>query len=182
MTMKPILIDADEVIVDFNGEVLRMAREQAGIFVRYEDIREWSLERAIGWPGLDAAVTHAVKHADLCARLKPIPEGLAWLRAVEQEFGVDRVFVCTAPWPRAPEWLAQRAWWLNHHGVPIERQIHARAKHLIPGHLVDDAPHHVSRRPWNQGFLLARPWNTALPDNPRGDYAAAMAWLRDVAK
>jgi 5'(3')-deoxyribonucleotidase len=182
----PILIDCDEVLADFVGTCLQLARDKAGIHAAEDQITGWNIGEAIGWQGLDAAITHAITYNDLTARIKEIPSAVAWLRDVEDTFGKDRVYICTSPWNA--EWAGQRAAWLAARGVPIGRQIQMSAKYLLPGLLIDDALHHIEgdarrpARPDGSGFLLAKPWNKkAKPTTPRGDYAAAMQWLKEHA-
>ncbi len=176
----PILLDCDEILSDFVGAVLQLAKDEAGIKHRFEDVKGWDMSKELGWPGLNDAVTHAIKHKDLCARLKEIDGAIPWLRDLEETFGADRVFVCTSPWNA--EWAGQRAGWLEQRGVPMKRQIQCGAKHLIPGFLVDDAQHHIDKRAPGQGFLIAAPWNSPRDIYPRGDHAAAKAWLHEVAR
>lgn len=174
----PILIDCDEVLSDFVGECLRVAAE-SGYGGTLDQITGWDIGKCLGWKGFDAAITNRVDTAELCYRMPEVPGGIGWLRAVEAEFGAARVFICTSPWNAS--WAAQRIAWLEKRGVPLKRQIHTSQKALIPGLLIDDAQHHIEAREPGQGFLIAQNWNRRLPDVPRGDHYAAMAWLREVA-
>lgn len=177
----PILVDCDEVLSDFVGEILRLAA-LAGVHATRDDVTEWDIGKAIGWPDWTRVVTERLRSHDLCARMGEMPGAIAWLRRVEEEFGVDRVFVCTSPWDSV--WAGQRAAWLEQRGVPIKRQIQMSPKHLVrSAHLIDDAVQHIERRPWHLGFLIDRPWNAApaCPDHARGGYDEALTWLRAVA-
>lgn len=177
----PILIDCDEVLSDFVGRVLELAAEFGGIYANREQITGWDMSKVLGWPGLDACVTERINKRELCFRLEETPGAISWLRQVEAEFGVDRVFICTSPWNA--EWASQRMAWLERRGVPKSRQIQCSAKHLIPGYLIDDAAHHAARRPPGQAFIIDAPWNRGeCPGTPRGNHEAALAWLREVAR
>ena len=181
----PILIDCDEVLADFVGAVLQLARGR-GITASRADVTEWDIGKAIGWPGFASAVTYHVD-AGLCGRLHEVPGAIGWLRRVECEFGAERVFICTSPWNAA--WAGQRSQWLVDRGVPTSRQIQMAEKHLLPGHLIDDAAHHINGdpakgrppRPDGQGFLVAAPWNSDGGRHPRGSLEDALVWLRKVA-
>jgi hypothetical protein len=154
-----------------------MAKE-AGVSATREDVTQWDIGAAIGFPQWGDAVGNAIK-AGLVRHMPEVSGGIAWLRDVERTFGADRVFVCTSPWNG--EWAAQRSDWLIARGVPLKRQIQTAAKHLIPGHMVDDAIKNCSGRGPGQAFLLAQPWNKAgIPGVPRGDHAAALQWLKEV--
>lgn len=172
--MLPILIDCDEVLSDFSGEVCRLGREHA-VYAMREDITQFDIGAAIGWNRWRDAVDSAIMHRELVYRMPPIEGAIAWLRGIEDEFGADRVYVCTSPWNA--EWAGQRSAWLSERGVPITRQIQCKAKQLVAGHLIDDSVANLKGR---LGFCIARPWNAGYA-GPRGDYAAALAWLRAVA-
>lgn len=178
MSTLPILIDCDGVLADFTEGCLELARSRAGIFDKTEaDITRWDTGGCLGWPGLDVAVDHALRHSEFCYRLGEYEGAMHWFRDVELEFGAERVFVCTSPWNA--DWAGQRAAWLEKRGIPLKQQIQCSAKHLIPGYLIDDRPGVSLTRALSQTFTLARPWN-ADDANVRGDYAAATAWLRRV--
>ncbi len=188
---EPILIDCDEVLADFVGACLRLARTFYGIHATRADVTGWDIGVCLKWPEFAAEITRQVNENDLCKRLDEMPGALDWLREIEAEFGVDRVLVCTSPWNAA--WLEQRARWLEERGVPLRRQVHCSAKHWHAGYLIDDAQHHIvgdpakgyAPRAVNRGFIVAAPWNSPAVSPAgfayaRGDLAAALAWLKRV--
>jgi hypothetical protein len=171
----PILIDCDGVLANFADSCLRLAREKGGVYALESDLTSWDMAKSIGWPRLDVAIEDAVAQADLCYRIAEYPDAIAWLRDLENTFGSENVLICTSP--LNGEWAAQRISWLERRGVPLRRQIHCHQKWRIRGYLIDDAAHAMDRE---HGFLLARPWNKSYKSGaPRGDYAAAKAWLKE---
>jgi len=176
----PILIDCDDVLSDFLGQLCDLAARNG--LERSKDTLEpgWSLPEAFRWPEINDVVTQAVRFEDLCLNMPELPGSIEWLRDVERTFGKDRVYVCTAPWNG--RWAGQRFEWLEARGVDKDRIIQCKAKHLIPGLLIDDAEHHVQARPAGTGFLFNSPQNKAARlIYPHGDHTAAMQWLKEHA-
>ncbi len=176
----PILIDCDDVLSDFLGTLVDLA-DRYGLERSKDGLQPgWSLKAAFEWPEIDAVITRNVAHNDLCGNMPELPGAIEWLRDVEAQFGKDRVYVCTSPWDA--NWARQRFEWLEERGVEKDRIIQLKAKHLIPGLLVDDAEHHVQARPVGTGFLFNSPQNKAARLSwPHGDHAAAMQWLKEHA-
>lgn len=176
----PIFVDVDDVLAEFNRGVIRLAREYLGLEIKYEEILDYHWLQQI--PKLVDVITHATLRHDFAELLDTCPGSIVWLRELEDTFGKDRVLACTRPWSAEPDWLSQRARWLRSRGVPISRQIQTDRKDLIPGHLIDDSPANLEGRGVDQAFLIARPWNKrGVAGVPRGDYTAAMTWLKEVA-
>lgn len=176
----PILIDTDDVLSDFLGQLCTLAGRY-GLYRTKETLQPgWKLANAFEWPEIDEAITSAIYNEALTYRMPELPGAIEWLRDVEATFGKERVYICTSPWNG--EWSGQRHEWLTERGVDKDRIIQCKAKHLIPGLLVDDAEHHVQARPAGTGFLFNSPQNKAARNKfPHGDHAAAMQWLKEHA-
>lgn len=179
----PILVDCDGILSNWIKAAKTVALRDFDVDVLTE---HWGWTKAI--PGLDDKINEEIAHNDFCLNMEEYPGSIRWLRRLEAEFGVGRVYVCTAPWNE--DWLSQRSHWLAKRGVPLERQIQVKNKYLVQGHLVDDGDKNLvggefngiryEHRPWNQGFCLARPWNREISFHARGNYEDALAWLTKV--
>jgi hypothetical protein len=175
----PILIDCDGVLSNFSEAVARVAIRK---FNKKFENTDWHSFKQI--EGLEDAINDAILRDRFVYNMREMVNGISWLRHVEKTFGADRVFICTSPWNE--NWMNERAHWLIKHGVPLERQIQVKRKHLVPGYLVDDAEKNfvanaekgIPARPANQSFLLAREWNKPVEGIERGNYMDAFAWLK----
>jgi 5'(3')-deoxyribonucleotidase len=188
MAGEVILVDCDEVCADFVGSALALAAKCYNVFATREDVTDEKIEVSLGCPHLPRDIEEEVIHREFVYRMKPIAEGIEFLRTLESLYGDDRVFINTAPWygdvrQRATgHWAQQRYDWLRDYaGVGSKRVILANAKFLVAPDcvLVDDSISKLEGR--KKAFCLARPHNTSY-SGPRGNYAQALEWIRENVK
>lgn len=173
----PILVDCDGVLSNLIGSVCQLAAERAGIYTREDEVTEYDYGRALRWHRWEVEVEQAVLHREFVYRMRPYPGAFMALRRLEAAVGEENVFVCTKPWKKLPEWMAQRSAWLQDFaGVPTRRQIFISEKRLVAGFLIDDDPRNLAGRSFNDAFCVARPWNTEAPFT-RGTLDEAVALL-----
>ena len=186
--MIPILVDCDDCIADFTGSALHLAAEKFNVFATPEDVTKPELWDSIGCPHLPVAIDDAVLDNDFVYRMKPIAAGMTFLRQLEAKYGVQNVYVCTAPWSSdsrgqeiaTGEWASQRYAWLRDVArVPRKRVIMCNAKHLVNGVLIDDSPKNIKGRDF--GYCIAKP-NNASYTGPRGNYGECFTWLGGLLK
>ena len=184
--MIPILVDCDDVLSNFTQACLDLAATKFNTFATLEDCVKEEVWDSIGCPYLPPVIDDAVLKHEFCYRMKPISEGIQFFKTLEETYGKDNVFICTAPWSsdardRATgEWVSQRyAWCRDILGVSKKRVMSVTAKHLVQGILVDDTPKRLFNRDF--GFCIARPNNTGYK-GPRGNYAECLEWIGGLVK
>lgn len=188
MSNEVLLVDCDEVLSDFVGSSLALAAKLYNVFSTRDDVTDGKIEVSLGCPHLPRDIEQEVMYGDFVYRMKPITEGIEFLRALESLYGADRVFICTTPWKgdklqRATgEWTSQRYNWLRDYaGVSSNRVIMASAKYLVAPDdvLIDDSVSKLNGR--KKAFCIARPHNTGY-SGPRGNYAQALEWIKENVK
>lgn len=179
-----LLVDADNVLVDFTKACLDLAARQLNVFATPEDVTGDEIGPSIGCPALEYLIDDEVLHKEFCYQMQPIRQGVLFFKALEEIYGKDRVFVCTKPWrgdnrERATgEWASQRYAWLRDHlGVNKGRVFMCDHKHMVDGILVDDSVKNLEKRKSGTGFCIAHPYNTRWK-GPRGNYQDCLNWLK----
>jgi 5'(3')-deoxyribonucleotidase len=187
MTDLLLAVDCDEVLSDYRGAMLKLAADKFNVFATYDQITSDDVGPSIGCAGLEYAVDEEVLYREFVYKMKPIPEGIAFLRELENRYDKENVVICTSPWAfdsreRATgEWASQRyAWLRDFAGIPKKRVIMASMKHLVRGILIDDRAKNLEARAPNAGYCIAHPHNTAFK-GPRGNYEECLIWLEERA-
>jgi len=132
------------------------------------------------WVGL----AWLVKSEQACRHINVLP-GASKFWSSLQAAG-HHVRVCTSPLPNCPEWMSQRAAWLQmHFGIPPQQQIHMHDKADLAGAydvLIDDKPKNCELfvAAGGRAYCIAQPYNMNVA-TPRGDYAACLTWLAALA-
>lgn len=162
-----IALDCDGVLANFAQAYLNELGLQHTH--RYEDIRSVGIPESFGLgPEADLQVETAVRERAFCARIPPYPGALDFVQSLQEK---HEVIACTSPW--TPDWIPQRAIWLEEVvGIPLRKQVHRWDKQNERADLlIDDNTQNCisfgSRnggllRPANQfpkAFLFAQPWN-----------------------
>ena len=140
-----LLLDCDEVLCDFSGEVLRLA-QKLNLTMPPENAVEWDLFNAFP-PEEALCLRQEVSKRGFCLNLPPFP---AAQEAVKHLHYIGATIVCvTSPW-NGPYWVYERQLWLQEHfQIGKQHTINTKAKHLVRGDVfVDDKPSMVLR--WSQ--------------------------------
>jgi hypothetical protein len=184
----PILCDADNVLIDFTQACLQLAAVKFNIFATPDQVTGDEIGPSIGCPALEYLIDDEVLHHEFTYRMKPLVEGVAFFKTLEETYGKENVYCCTKPWggdsrERATgEWASQRYAWLRDHlGVLRKRVYMAGVKKHVQGILIDDMPKNLVGRPEGQAFCIAHPYNTGYT-GPRGNYQDCLEWLKGVVK
>lgn len=182
-----ILVDCDQVLSNFVDSCLDLAARQFNVFAKPEDVTGEDIGASIGCPALEHLITEETLNREFCYRMKPIPEGLNFFKALEETYGKDRVFVATKLWrgdsreTASGEWASQRLAWLRDHlGVSKSRVFLCDSKHMVTGILVDDSVKNLEKRRPGAGFCIQHPYNSRWT-GPRGDYQQCLEWLKGKA-
>lgn len=129
---KPIiLIDQDEVIVDYVGEVLNRYNARYDSSFKREDITEWKLSNILG-----DNVETILKDPLLFKNLTPINGAIETLKELIDSNDFD-IYIVTTAHPTACKYKYE---WIKKHMpfFPIENIIFTYHKHLIKGDLLLD--------------------------------------------
>ena len=150
-TRPRVLLDADEVLADFQGSVLGIISRVTGKPVCPSDCKQWDFfSQFLQTPEHHAEAMSEVGLPGFCASIAPLPgaqEGVARLREVAD------VYVVTSPFDSTP-WVQERyAWLWEHFQIPRKHVVFTSSKFLVDGDmLVDDRPENVIN------------WKIAYPD------------------
>lgn len=157
MSRRRILIDADDVLADFMGAALKLINDTLGADYQRHQIDKWDIFDALGIPEQQFILDDAVINNRFCANIEPIPGAREMVDRLQHAFG--NVYVVTSPYD-APNWMNERQKWLEEHmGVPLDFQLHARAKHTVAGCvLIDDKPQNLEAwsAHWPEGLPILR--------------------------
>lgn len=112
-----LMLDCDCVLSDFVGACYDVVESLGHPRPTLEDTTSFHIEECAWYRGCVAAdrafpkcFWHALRQPGVAASMRPTPQA-ADLLALVQALGCD-VTVCTAPLPRSPTWLQERAAWL----------------------------------------------------------------------
>jgi len=158
-----ILLDADEVLYDFQTPALQLISEVLGRQVQPSDFVEWDIFACLT-ARQRQTVFDAIGQPGFCTALKPHP---AAQQAVTQLQQYAEVFVVTSPF-HSPTWVHERQASLRRDfGFLKGHVVHTSAKYVVQGDvLVDDNPSHVLKwqqhNPSGKGFLWHIPNTRAL--------------------
>lgn len=146
---KRFLIDADEVLFDFQSAAFSILHKLNGRVLTSSDYHVWDLFSEIRPDEKDHLIAEISKPG-FCRDLKPLPgaqEAVRQLRAV-----VD-VYAVTSPWT-SPTWVYERNASLEEHfSINKKHIVQTSAKYLVKGDFfLDDNPTHVTE------------WSAAHPD------------------
>lgn len=185
----PLMVDADNVLIDFTGACLQLAADKFNVFKTPEDVTGSEIGPSIGCPALEYLIDDEVLHHEFTYRMKPLSAGVLFFKALEEIYGPDNVFVCTKPWggdsrERATgEWASQRYAWLRDHLGVLRNRVYMAGgrKQHVQGILIDDSVKNLEKRSPGQAFCIAHPYNTGYT-GPRGNYQDCLEWLKGVVK
>jgi 5'(3')-deoxyribonucleotidase len=138
MTVPVVLLDVDDVLVDFETEAEKLISDILG--------REWSLAEGPQKWDIFTALTDRQRHVAIdiihrpewSLRLKPFPEAVTAVFALHE---IAEVFAVTS----AISWASERSVHLkNTFDIDKEHQVYTKAKFLVNGDFfVDDCPQNV---------------------------------------
>jgi 5'(3')-deoxyribonucleotidase len=137
---KRFLCDVDEVLVDFQGEVLDVLERVCGRRLRPQDFNGWDM--FVHFQGdEEAKVREIIQQPGFCRNLKPLPGAVEGLRRLREL--VD-IFAVTAPF-KSSTWAFERVISLEEHfGIDKKHVVQTNSKFLIKGdYLLDDCPKYL---------------------------------------
>lgn len=183
------LLDADEVLVDFQAPALKVMGAVTGRVWTAHDIDMWDIFGVLT-EEQRVEVFKIIKAPGFCASLEPLPGAIEAVAELRQTF--SDVHVVTSPFYGAPTWVQERMDWLNaKFGFTEEDVTHTRAKWGVYGNaLLDDKPAMPERwaacHPGGLALLYHTP-NTrniaTTPDVRRVySYAEAIRLMKDHAE
>ena len=149
-----ILLDADEVLYDFQTPALRKIGEVLERTVQPSDFIEWDIFACLS-ARQRQVVFDAIGAEGFCAAIRP---HAAAQQAVAELRRYADVFVVTSPF-HSPTWMYERQGALRRDFDFMKGDVvHTSAKYLVQGDvLVDDNPTHVvtwqQHNPTGKGFL-----------------------------
>lgn len=163
--MKPVvLLDVDEVLVDFVGRILDEIRDiRPGKAVFRQDVHCWDIAVALGLTPEEAAEKkRRIKAPGFCASLEPLPGAVEGVKELRQ-MGFD-VRAVTSPFP-SRDWAYERETMLcERFGFDRREVIQTPGKDVVFGDiLVDDKLETCIewQKRWSasRAILLSAPWN-----------------------
>lgn len=156
-----ILVDMDNVLADWIGEILKMAGKPPEYV---QELTKFELEG-------DLKRVFEECHGETLYRNLPVIEGAQ--EGMRQLASIGDVFVVTACpiWKNGDNIYKAKADWLDEHfpWVGSKKMVIAHDKHVIDGDvLIDDAMHNVDpfleERPNRLALVLRYPWNDDAKD------------------
>lgn len=175
-----ILCDVDGVLFDF----VDLCQQVAPHLEREALERDWDHFGGADFPEGWQRLPEHVMFRQLGLVGKLLPGARKFWRALNALPGA-RVRVCTSPLPNCPEWMGQRAAWLQSTlGIPAHEQFHIHEKAALAGGprgydvLIDDKVENCVEfvEAGGRAWCIAQPYNQDVKCL-RGDYAACLAWL-----
>lgn len=171
-----ILLDADGVLVDFDGGVLRDANARTGMNWTKEDIKGWDMFQYLSHPehpDIKEYCWNLVKEPGWCSKLEPLPGAQ---EAVAELSKRGKIIVVTSPW-HSPTWEGERRSWLAKH-LGLKSVFSGREKWALHGDfLIDDKVENVLEwfeyeRCRGEGIL----WDPHHRYAPHHNYRKAHSW------
>lgn len=173
-----VLVDCDGVLADFTSAALDLIEERTGDRHTHDEVRKWNVFKAVDKLHLEHVLEDAVEREGFCLRLKPLPGAKTLMKTLEERY---EVFIVTSPF-LARNWVYERTRWLEgHFGIPAERVVHAKSKHVVYGDaLIDDSGKNL--RAWHSAWPEKLPILMDMPYN-QGDteFQRAKDW-QDVIR
>lgn len=133
-------IDVDEVLADFQGAVLDIARETLGVHMTPADLPSWDLFNAFPEDQREILRKES-KRPGFCASLKVNP---GTQEAVRELRNYADLYAVTSHYD-SHTWVSERDWWLKtHFGIERSHVIHTSAKFMVGVDMfLDDKPSNV---------------------------------------
>lgn len=153
-----LLLDMDEVVVDFTRAWINRFRDKSGITLNREDWVAWDLKRILPEEVFEGFVA-TLREPGFFRHLPPMEGSIEGIRQLNERY--DIVFL-TASSQYA---YNDKFHWIEEHlpFVTKPNLILTHRKDLVLGeYLVDDAPHNLLSSPAKTKIIFDAPWNRNL--------------------
>ena len=141
MKRKRLLIDADEVLADFQLAIFELAEKLFGHKLTSHNFDTWDIFGAFPQHERDA-LFDIIEKPGFCKTIRPVPGALEAVQELRKHVDVHPV---TSPFSSST-WVSERYAWLHDEfGFKRKDIVFTQAKFLVNGDaLLDDSPKHVT--------------------------------------
>lgn len=164
--MKTLLLDADDVFVNFVKSFLQVVKDTTGKEFTADQITDFDIGQSLGLTTDEINAVYAQIKPGFCRELEPIQDAIPWIQRLNATCA--DIYIVTSPFNSVPTWTYEREAWIKEHlGFHHSKILHGSAKHLVRGDFfVDDKAEAVEK--WNfhnlgTAVMWKRPWNEKYP-------------------
>lgn len=156
---KPVLLlDMDEVVVDFTRAWIDRFREKTGISLNREDWEAWDLKRILPDDVFHGFVA-TLREPGFFRHLPPMDGAIEGIKELNEQY--DIVFLTASSqyaYNDKYHWIEEHLSFVNKPNLILTHR-----KDLVIGdYLVDDAPHNLLQSPAKTKIIFDAPWNRKL--------------------
>lgn len=140
----------DGVITDCSGAFARAFGYHTNMRPRVYDLSQFL---GVSW----GAINFAAKRPGFWRNMSPLPWGAALVSYLTKRYDV---FILSHPWDNHPACYAEKVEWCMNFGIPADRVILSKFKHILAGHdriLIDDLMTNCQKWQLNGGKAINFP-------------------------